>query len=210
MIDALKRWMWAPAMLLVAACGGEPDVGKVDAPSEGPESIGDSMPVDSDASDEVEPTLDDVTERIPPAGGAPTADAAAVSDQPAGPEPKEETAADHPNLRIKTLVEGEGDALEKGQTAKVHYVGFLLDGTQFDGNVGRAEPFAVQNVGNARVIKGWNLGLIGMKKGEKRRLTIPPDLAYGATPRPKIPANSTLVFDVTLDEIVAAETPSKD
>lgn len=191
MFDSLKRWMWAPALFVfVTACSPEPSVGDV----EGPENDGDST-----TSSSSDPVLDDITN----AGSTPDGDLVG----PVGPEPqpKEETAADFPKLKIKTLVEGEGEGLAKGQHAKVRYLGLLLDGTQFDSNLGKPDPFLVENVGSARVIKGWNLGLIGMKVGEKRRLVVPPDLGYGARGSASIPANSTLVFDVILEEIVSKE-----
>ena len=93
---------------------------------------------------------------------------------------------------------GTGATAETGQTAKVHYTGWLTNGKKFDSSVGKA-PFEVTPLGSAPVIKGWNEGIIGMKVGGKRQLRIPPDLAYGADGYPGvIPPNSTLIFDVQL------------
>lgn len=104
-------------------------------------------------------------------------------------------------LKIETLTEGTGEALKAGQNAVVNYRGTLTDGTEFDSSYKRNQTFTVENVGNAQVIEGWNKGLIGMKKGEKRRLTIPASLGYGDRATGSIPANSTLIFEVELMEI---------
>jgi FKBP-type peptidyl-prolyl cis-trans isomerase len=93
---------------------------------------------------------------------------------------------------------GTGPAAQAGQTAKVHYTGWLTNGKKFDSSIGKA-PFEVTPLGSAPVIKGWNEGIIGMKVGGKRQLRIPPDLAYGAGGYPGvIPASSALIFDVQL------------
>ena len=93
--------------------------------------------------------------------------------------------------------EGTGDPIKKGQTAQVFYTGWLVDGKQFDSNVG--EKVLEFKVGARRVIDGWEEGVTGMKVGGKRRLVIPPDLAYGPEGYPgAIPKNATLVFDVEL------------
>ena len=94
---------------------------------------------------------------------------------------------------------GTGPTASAGQTVKVHYTGWLTNGKKFDSSVDRGEPFMVEPLGSAPVIKGWNEGIIGMKVGGKRQLRIPPDLAYGERGYPgAIPANATLIFDVEL------------
>ena len=96
---------------------------------------------------------------------------------------------------------GKGPEAKSGDRVAVHYTGTLLDGTKFDSSRDRGEPFEFA-LGAGQVIKGWDLGVAGMKKGGKRKLTIPGDLAYGKTGSPpKIPPDATLVFDVELMEI---------
>ncbi len=93
---------------------------------------------------------------------------------------------------------GTGKVAKAGDTALVHYTGWLTSGKKFDSSIG-GPPFRVTPLGTAPVIKGWNEGVMGMKVGGKRQLRIPPDLAYGAGGYPGvIPPNSTLIFDVTL------------
>ena len=90
---------------------------------------------------------------------------------------------------------------KNGDTLVMNYTGRLIDGTVFDSNVdpkfGHVEPFKF-TLGAGQVIKGWDEGLVGMKVGEKKTLTIPPEKGYGAQAVGKIPANSTLIFDVQL------------
>ena len=93
---------------------------------------------------------------------------------------------------------GTGQSPNPGQTVTVHYTGRLEDGTIFDSSVERNEPFTFQ-IGKGVVIKGWDEGVMSMKVGGKRRLTIPPQLGYGVQGSPPaIPANATLTFDVEL------------
>ena len=104
---------------------------------------------------------------------------------------------------VKTiLTPGKGPEAKEGDTVKVHYVGTLPDGKEFDSSRKRNEPFQFK-LGAGNVIKGWDQGVPGMKVGEKRKLTIPPSLGYGARGVPgTIPPNSTLIFEVELVEVV--------
>ncbi len=102
------------------------------------------------------------------------------------------------DLKIETLSEGSGAETKSGNTITVHYTGTLVDGSKFDSSVDRGVPFSFV-LGTGAVIAGWDQGLLGMKVGEKRRLTIPSDLAYGPSGRPPvIPPSATLIFEVEL------------
>jgi FKBP-type peptidyl-prolyl cis-trans isomerase len=99
------------------------------------------------------------------------------------------------------LVVGTGAEAVAGKKLSMHYVGTLLDGTKFDSSRDRGTPFEFV-LGAGMVIKGWDEGIVGMKVGGKRKLTIPSTFAYGAaSPSPAIPPNSTLVFEVELLDV---------
>lgn len=95
---------------------------------------------------------------------------------------------------------GTGAEAKAGQTVTAHYVGFLTNGTKFDSSLDRGQPFSFQ-LGGGQVIRGWDIGIQGMKVGGIRRLVISPELGYGANPVGSIPANSTLVFEVQLVDV---------
>jgi len=101
-------------------------------------------------------------------------------------------------LQYLDLVKGSGREAHVGETASVHYTGWLKDGTKFDSSVDRGQPFSFR-LGAGQVIKGWDEGVVGMNIGSKRKLIIPPDLGYGARGAGRvIPPNATLIFDVEL------------
>lgn len=103
-------------------------------------------------------------------------------------------------LKIEELKQGQGEEVKAGDTVEVHYVGTLTNGQKFDSSRDRDQTFSF-TVGAGRVIQGWEQGLVGMKEGGVRKLTIPPSLGYGNQTVGPIPANSTLIFEIELISI---------
>jgi len=119
-------------------------------------------------------------------------------------KPSDELPPMLPGIEKEDLVEGTGPAAKKGDRVSVNYTGRLLDGTQFDSSFDRGVPFEFV-IGEHQVIEGWDDGVVGMKKGGKRRLKIPPHLAYGRTGSPpKIGPDATLMFEIEMLDIVPA------
>lgn len=100
-------------------------------------------------------------------------------------------------LEIYDMKIGTGIEAAKGMKVKAHYVGVLTDGTQFDSSLQRGVPYEFV-LGTGAVIKGWDLGIVGMKVGGVRQLIVSPELAYGPQAIGPIPANSTLIFQIEL------------
>jgi peptidylprolyl isomerase len=147
----------------------------------------------------------DTTETIPAETAPPTQTAPPAVEggdpKKLGQKPKVEVPKGDPpsKLEIEDIVKGKGAVAKKGDSVTVQYVGVLYDGgTEFDASWNRNEPFPFE-LGAGMVIPGWDEGVAGMKEGGRRKLIIPPDLAYGPQGQPPtIPPNSTLVFVVDL------------
>lgn len=121
-----------------------------------------------------------------------------VEDKAGGKSDKKKEV--EPEVKIEDVKVGNGEPAKKGDWLVVHYTGWLTDDSKFDSSVDRQEPMELR-LGSGGVIKGWDKGLVGMKEGGKRRLTIPPELAYGKSGSQRIPPNSTLIFEIDLLKI---------
>lgn len=109
------------------------------------------------------------------------------------------------DFTIEDIEIGTGDIARDGDTVSVNYTGTLPDGTEFDNSYERGEPFDFV-LGEGQVIEGWEEGIIGMKVGGKRKLIIPPDMAYGSRGAAGIiPPDATLIFEVELVDVVPGE-----
>ena len=111
---------------------------------------------------------------------------------------KSQTNYDIQGMKVEILQQGTGAEAKSGDTVTVNYVGMLQNGSKFDSSIDRGQPFVFSR-GKNSVIQGWELGVVGMKVGEKRKLTIPPELAYGAQGAGGvIPPNATLTFEIDM------------
>ena len=147
------------------------------------------------------------------------ADAAPVTEAIQAPDPKVQVPPIEitEGLSARILKEGEGDPAEIGQIAVVHYTGWLYDETaenkrsdKFDSSVDRDEYFSFM-LGAGRVIKGWDQGVVGMKVGEKRELTIAPEMGYGDRGAGNvIPPGATLVFEIELAKIQGTQPSASE
>ncbi len=108
-------------------------------------------------------------------------------------------------LQVVDLQLGDGKAVVKGALITTQYRGWLEDGSEFDSSYSRGKPFQCV-IGTRRVIKGWDLGLMGMRVGGKRKLLVPAELAYGERQiGEKIPANANLIFEIELLEVLTRD-----
>lgn len=140
-----------------------------------------------------EPPKDETPPAKQEAKAAATASAAPPPAAPAVPGAK---------LEMTDIVVGKGAEAKAGDTVRVHYVGKLTNGTEFDASRKHGDDGFTFPLGAGQVIKGWDQGVSGMKVGGKRRLKIPPELGYGKRGAGPIPPDSTLDFEVELLEIV--------
>jgi peptidylprolyl isomerase len=128
---------------------------------------------------------------------SPTDAQAALKDTSTKPEIPKPTGSPPRRLVVEDIVKGKGPAAKAGDTLVLHYVGMnFSNGLEFDASWDAGEPFPLQ-LGQGQVIEGWDRGLVGIRKGGRRKLTIPPELGYGAAGfPPDIPPNETLIFVV--------------
>ena len=108
--------------------------------------------------------------------------------------------ADAQQLKVEDIKVGTGAPAVAGKTVTAHYTGTLTDGTKFDSSKDRGRPFSFR-LGGGQVIRGWDEGVVGMREGGVRKLTVPPHMGYGDRAAGKIPPNSTLVFEIELIKV---------
>jgi FKBP-type peptidyl-prolyl cis-trans isomerase len=108
--------------------------------------------------------------------------------------------ADAQRLQVEDIKVGTGAVAVAGKTVTAHYTGTLTDGTKFDSSKDRGRPFSFR-LGAGQVIRGWDEGVVGMREGGVRKLTVPPHMGYGDRAAGRIPPNSTLVFEIELIKV---------
>ena len=176
--------------LSIAACGGSTQ-----------ESDADKFAQTAEQQAKTQTAAPDTTTTAPTATKvSPTSGEKDIATKPKIPKESGKAPA---SLKVEDLIEGNGPAAKAGDKLSVRYVGVLYDNNkEFDSSWKRGKAPFQFTLGQGQVIPGWDQGLLGMKVGGRRRLTIPPDLAYGAQGQPPtIPANAPLVFDVDLTKI---------
>jgi peptidylprolyl isomerase len=154
---------------------------------------------ESEADTSPPPAAEEQTETEP----SPSEQREALKDTSTKPEIPRPSGSPPRRLQKEDIVRGKGPAAKPGDTISVHYAGVAFStGQEFDASWNRGQPFTLP-LGAGQVIPGWDEGLVGMKQGGRRMLTIPPEMAYGSqgTPDGSIGPNETLVFVVDLLEI---------
>lgn len=174
----VKKYIFIVAFLLIVGIGAL-FVNKIPGPSTGTDMLSQSM----ESSDNINATGSGVTLGAE-TSATPLASASATNKM-------------EEKLKIEDEKVGTGAEAVAGKKVSVNYLGTLTNGTKFDSSYDRNEPFSF-NLGAGEVIPGWDQGVLGMKVGGKRKLTIPPSLAYGSQDLGTIPANSTLIFEIEL------------
>jgi FKBP-type peptidyl-prolyl cis-trans isomerase len=119
------------------------------------------------------------------------------ADSASGASASPSVSAAPAGLVTTVITEGTGPVAKAGDKVSIHYVGTLLDGTKFASSRDKNEPMMF-TLGRRGVVKGMNLGVLGMRVGETRRIVVPPSMAYGERSSDKIPPNSTLTYEVEL------------
>jgi peptidylprolyl isomerase len=172
--------------LIAAGCGSDDD-----SSSGSGDRAADNTASDTTATTDTETSTADTE---PPTGGLKNTKGKPVIDKPTGSPPDK--------LVKEDIVVGKGRAAKNGDTVSVQYVGVSFsNGQEFDASWDRGQAFTFP-LGGGQVIPGWDKGIVGMKVGGRRQLTIPPELAYGAQGAPpSIAPNETLVFVVDLQKI---------
>lgn len=192
-----KIWAAGVVGLTVVGCG-PPEIVPVVPP--GIELSRVSAPTEDQKSQAVGEAINSTSAQSAKPQAAPaTAEAGSNDATPTENSSSPRTLAS--GLTYVTLKPGNGTPAKFGQRVFVHYTGTLTNGKVFDSSRDRGKPFAF-TIGKREVISGWDQGVAGMKVGERRKLTIPPELGYGSEAQgTDIPANSTLVFDLELMKV---------
>jgi FKBP-type peptidyl-prolyl cis-trans isomerase len=178
------------AALLLSACGGSTQ-----------ESAADRFARTAEQQSKTQTTASEETAAAPTATKiTPTAGERDLDKKPKIPKA---SGAPPKQLKVEDLIEGKGAAAKNGDKLSVQYVGVLYsNGKEFDSSWDRGKKPLDVTLGAGQVIAGWEQGLLGMKVGGRRKLTIPPDQAYGAQGQPPtIPGNATLIFEIDLKKI---------